>query len=320
MDLDISSLYPSISKSLNLYPKHLGESFNKQYSQFIGVRIAEKHKPKEERNNALIEGYKLLLNGAYGKSGDENSFLYDPLYTYKTTIAGQLFICMWAERMVEKVPELEFIQINTDGITIRLPKDKIDLIREVYIQLEKETGLASEEAFYNQMIIRDVNNYIAEYQDHTKENPHVKLKGCFEIYKEFHKDPSMKIVPIALYEYFINGIPIDETIYSHNNIFDFCLRLKINHSSKAYYTILKNNILINTELDRTTRYFASTEGGSLTVYYNGSDSVTRLNKNFQFKLFNNYYDSDDYKIDYKFYIREANKIKDTIEDLQLTLF
>jgi hypothetical protein len=97
-----------------------------------------------------------LLNGAYGKSGEETSFLYDPLYTYKTTIAGQLFICMWAERMVEKVPELEFIQINTDGITIRLPKEKVDLIREVYLQLEKETGLSTEEAFYNQMIIRDV--------------------------------------------------------------------------------------------------------------------------------------------------------------------
>lgn len=320
MDLDISSLYPSISKSLNLYPKHLGESFNKQYSQFIGVRIAEKHKPKAERNNALIEGYKLLLNGAYGKSGEETSFLYDPLYTYKTTIAGQLFICMWAERMVKKVPELEFIQINTDGITIRLPKNKINLIREVYLQLEKETGLASEEAFYNQMIIRDVNNYIAEYQDHTNENPHVKLKGCFEIYKEFHKDPSMKIVPIALYEYFINNVPVEKTIREHKNIFDFCLRLKINHSSKAFYSTIIDNKVSNIELDRTTRYFASTNGGGLTVYYNGSNSMTRLNKDFQFTLFNKYYKSDNYNIDYQFYIREANKIKDVIEDLQLSLF
>lgn len=94
MDLDIGSLYPSISKSLNLYPEHLGEGFNKLYTQFIKTRLDEKHKPKEIRNNALIEGYKLLLNGAYGKSGEETSFLYDPLYTYKTTIAGQCFICM----------------------------------------------------------------------------------------------------------------------------------------------------------------------------------------------------------------------------------
>ncbi len=94
MDLDISSLYPSIAKSLNLYPNHLGAEFTKLYSQFIDKRIAEKHKPKNERNNALIEGYKLILNGTYGKSGEETSFLYDPLYTYKTTIAGQLFISM----------------------------------------------------------------------------------------------------------------------------------------------------------------------------------------------------------------------------------
>ena len=62
----------------------------------------------------LIEGYKLILNGVYGKSNENTSFLYDTLYTYKTTIAGQLFISMWAERMVKEVPGLTFIQINTN--------------------------------------------------------------------------------------------------------------------------------------------------------------------------------------------------------------
>jgi hypothetical protein len=113
LDLDVSSLYPSVARSLNLYPEHLGPEFMQLYSQFIDARIAEKHKPKAERDNVLIEGYKLLLNGTYGKSGEESSFMFDRLYTYKTTIAGQLFICMWAERMVKEVPELTFIQINT---------------------------------------------------------------------------------------------------------------------------------------------------------------------------------------------------------------
>ena len=49
-------------------------------------------------------------NGTYGKSNEDKSFLYDPLYTFKTTIAGQLFICMWAERWVEVCPDLKFIQ------------------------------------------------------------------------------------------------------------------------------------------------------------------------------------------------------------------
>lgn len=227
---------------------------------------------------------------------------------------------MWAERMVEVCPELKFIQINTDGITIKIPKNKIENIRNVYLQLEKETGLGSEEAFYSKMIIRDVNNYIAVYQDHTVEKPHLKLKGCFEIDKEFHKDPSMKIVPIALREYFVNGIPIDQTIKNHKNIYDFCIRLKINHSSKAYFSYLKDGDIEKKELERTTRYFASNNGGGLTVYYNNSSSMTRLNKEYQFTLFNKFFESEDYNINYKYYISEANKIKNAVEDFQLELF
>lgn len=106
-------MYPSIAKSLSLYPAHLGKIFLNQYVGFIDERLTEKGKPKKERDNALIEGYKLILNGAYGKSNEPTSFLYDPLYTFRTTIAGQLFICMWAERWVEVCPNLKFIQSNT---------------------------------------------------------------------------------------------------------------------------------------------------------------------------------------------------------------
>ena len=52
-----------IAKSLNLYPAHLGPEFTKLYSKFIEDRIAEKHKPKDKRDQVLIEGYKLILNG-----------------------------------------------------------------------------------------------------------------------------------------------------------------------------------------------------------------------------------------------------------------
>ena len=320
LDLDVSSLYPSIAKSLNLYPAHLGPEFMELYSQFIDARIAEKHKPKAERDNVLIEGYKLLLNGTYGKSNEATSFMYDPLYTFRTTIGGQIFICMWAERMVEVVPELTFIQINTDGITIKLPRNKVELIRTVCNQLTEETTLGIEEAFYKQMIIRDVNNYIAEYEDSTPENEHLKLKGCFEIDKEYHKDNSMKIVAIALKNYFVNNIPIEETIKNHTNIYDFCMRLKINSSSKAFYNKFENGNVQQIPLNRTTRYYVSNKGGGLTIYYNGSTEVTRVNKGYVATLFNNYVELDNYDINYKFYINEAYKIHDAVVDYQLTLF
>ena len=325
LDLDVSSLYPSVAKSLKLYPEHLGPEFMEMYEQFIEKRIAEKHKPKEERDNVLIEGYKLVLNGVYGKSNESSSFVYDPLYTFRTTIAGQLFICMWTERMYEAVPDIKFLQTNTDGITVMIPKDKLEIIRKINNQLTEETTLGIEEAFYSKMVIRDVNNYLAVYTDSTKEKEHIKLKGDLEIDKEYHKDPSMRIVPLALKEYFVYDIPLENTICNHTDIFDFCLRLKTKSNSSAYFVHFdyENYKLVEDKLDRTTRYYMSNQkgsGGLVKKFADGKE--TGVNVGNSCVLFNKYEKKDikDYKIDYMFYIKEANKIKDSIVDLQLTLF
>ena len=320
LDLDVSSLYPSVARSLNLYPQHLGPEFMRLYEQFIDARVNEKHKPKDQRDNVLIEGYKLLLNGTYGKSGEETSFMFDRMYTYKTTIGGQCFICMWAERMVDVCPDLKFLQINTDGITIMIPKNKLEAIREVNNQLTKETTLVIEEAFYKQMIIRDVNNYIAEYDDSTPDKEHLKLKGCFEIDKEYHKDPSMRIVPIALKQYFIYNIPITETVHSHTDIFDFCLRLKTNSKSTPYYKYLNDEgKIVDKKLDRTTRYYVSNAGGIIIKQFDES-RASGVNVGYSVNLFNKYIEKPmkEYDINYNFYISEANKIKYTVDDGQLT--
>lgn len=321
LDLDVSSLYPSVARSLNLYPQHLGPEFMRLYEQFIDARVNEKHKPKDQRDNVLIEGYKLLLNGTYGKSGEDTSFMFDRMYTYKTTIGGQCFICMWAERMVEVCPELTFLQINTDGITIMIPRNKLEDIRAVNEQLTKETTLVIEEAFYKQMVIRDVNNYISEYDDSTSEKEHLKLKGCFEIDKEYHKDPSMRIVPIALKQYFIYNIPIETTIRSHTDIFDFCLRLKTNSKSTPYYRYLNNGNIVNQKLDRTTRYYVSNGGGAIIKEFD-ANRVSGVNVGYTTTLFNKYVEKSikDYNINYNFYITETNKIKYVIDDGQLSLF
>lgn len=321
VDYDVGSLYPSISKSLKLYPEHLGPVFNEQYIGFIDTRLNEKHKPKELRDNVLIEGYKLILNGTYGKSKEETSFLYDPLYTFKTTVAGQLFICMWAERWVKVCPRLKFIQTNTDGQTIYIPREDIDKIRAVNEQLTAETGLTIEEVVYKKMIVRDVNNYIGVYEDNEKEHEHIKLKGDYEIDKEFHKDPSMRIVPFAVKNYFVYGIPVEETIKNHKNIFDFCLRLKTNAKSTPYFRHLnENSEIVNDKLDRTTRYYVSNKGGNL--YKDFGDRQTGVNVGFSVTIFNQYVEKpfEEYDIDYRFYIVEAKKLITSIETKQLTLF
>jgi hypothetical protein len=322
VDLDVSSLYPSIAKSLQLYPAHLGTEFINLYSEFIDKRIAEKHKPKNERNNALIEGFKLILNGTFGKSNEESSFMFDRMYTFRTTIAGQVFISMWAERMYNACEgNIKFLQTNTDGQTILINRKYLDKIREVNTQLTNETTLAIEEVLYNKMIIRDVNSYIAVYEDNTPENEHLKLKGCFEIFQEYHKDPSMRIVPIALKEYYVNNVPIKETILNHKDIYDFCLRLKTNSKSKAIFKHIENGEIVDTELPRTTRYYISNYGGSLLKDF-GDNRITGVNIGYSVTLFNKYIKKDisEYDINYSFYIAEAFKIVNAVDNGQLKLF
>lgn len=324
VDYDVGSLYPSIAKSLSLYPEHLGKLFLNQYVGFINDRLIEKHKPKEERNNALIEGYKLILNGCYGKSKEENSFLYDPLYTFRTTIAGQIFICMWAERWVKVCPRLKFIQTNTDGQSIYIPREDIDKIRAVNDQLTEETGLTIEETLYSKMFVRDVNNYGSVYEDSTPEHEHIKLKGDYEIDKEFHKDPSMRIVPLAVKNYFVYGTPVEETIKNHTDIFDFCLQLKCNSSSVAEcISIDKSGKQIVTKLDRTTRYYMSNSpyAGILQKRFNDG-RIIGVNVGNAVIIFNKFVEKpfNDYCINYRFYITEANKLINAIDNGQLTLF
>jgi hypothetical protein len=100
----------------------------------------------------------LSANGIYGKSGEESSALYDPLYTMQTTIGGQMFISLWTEKLVKAIPEIKFLQHNTDGITYLLPRKDLDKAKAVSREMTELTGLYIEDNVYSKMVIRDVNN------------------------------------------------------------------------------------------------------------------------------------------------------------------
>lgn len=85
-DCDVSSLYPSIACVNRMYPQHLGPTFYEVYKHdIVDVRISEKRK-KDKGNKAIIDGFKEAANATYGLSNNSFSWLYDPLYTMKTTI------------------------------------------------------------------------------------------------------------------------------------------------------------------------------------------------------------------------------------------
>ncbi|MCW4574216.1 hypothetical protein OOJ74_09465, partial [Venenivibrio stagnispumantis] len=88
-------------------------------------------------------------------------------------INGQMLLCMFAEQAI-KIEGLELIQANTDGITVRLPRNRINDLEAIREWWQDLTKLELEEAIYSAMHIRDVNNYIAVY-----ENGKVKRKGAY---------------------------------------------------------------------------------------------------------------------------------------------
>lgn len=235
LDLDVKSFYPNLGIENDVKPAHLGKSFTKIYKQIYETR---KTIDKKDPRNYV---YKIILNSTYGLSNEINSYMYDPLYTLTITMNGQLTLLMLCEMLVKKVPSLVFYQQNTDGVTIGFDTKHRKLIDAACREWEKITKLELESAAYKKMIIRDVNNYIAikkefEWSDYKlhlalgkspKDFPYIKHKGIFETELDYHKNPSMLVVPKALEAYFLGDKEYSNFIRNHEDILDFCAGVKI---------------------------------------------------------------------------------------------
>lgn len=199
-DKDVTSYYPSIILNQNLYPEQLGLDFLSVYKQIVSRRIAAKRSGDVVTNEAL----KIVINGSFGKFGSRWSILYSPNLLIQTTITGQLALLMLIER-VENLG-IQVVSANTDGIVIKCPRDREGELESTVKAWEKRTGFNTEEAIYEALYSRDVNNYIA-----LKQGGGVKLKGAYAP-AGLQKNPVNQISVDAVVNYLTKGIPVDETI------------------------------------------------------------------------------------------------------------
>lgn len=329
---DVASLYPWIPIIYNFYIKHLGPEFLKVYKEsIVNVRLQEKLKPKAEQNKAIIDGLKEAANLPYGKSNEKNSFLYDPSYTMKTTVAGQLITSLLVESLCEEIPGSELIMFNTDGFEIRIDRKYKDLYFKICKNWEEKYKFTLEYDEYEKMWISNVNHYGC-----ITTSGKIKNKGLYEVDKKigsepaYHKDNSFRIVPIALELYFSKGVDYKQTIYNHLNnieyngiknygIYDFCGRQKFNDSVGKINRLNSDKTAIEeTKLQKNVRYFISSNGDTFIKYYH-KGSMEFIHVGFKVTIFNQYYESDNYGIDYSFYIRECEKIINLLEPKQKQL-
>lgn len=242
-DWDVASYYPNIAIKNRFFPEHLSGKFCDIYHDIYLER--KKHKKGTAINAAL----KLALNGSYGDSNSKYSPLYDPQFTMKITVNGQLLLCMLAEQLM-KIPDLKMIQINTDGLTVLCPRGQIEIMESICDWWQKFTCLELEKAIYSRMMIRDVNNYIGEY-----ENGKLKRKGAYEYKRNWSQNHSALIVPKAAEAALIHNKDIREFVTNHQDIFDFMLRAKVS----------RNELLMlgQREIQKISRYYVSIDGAPL---------------------------------------------------------
>lgn len=250
IDVDVASYYPNLAIANRLYPEHLSEQFCDIYKSVYDQRASY---AKGTAENAML---KLALNGVYGDSNNVYSPFYDPAYTMAITINGQLLLCMLAERLMA-LDGVTMTQSNTDGLTVRAPRVQHEAVRDVCKWWEGLTGLQLEEAIYSRMMIRDVNNYIAEYAESGK----LKRKGAYEYNTQWHQDPSSPVVAMAAEAALVRGVPVREFITNHREPFDFMLRAKVPRGNKLMHRWPEFGVEL--ELQHITRYFISHNGGYL---------------------------------------------------------
>jgi hypothetical protein len=292
VDLDVTSYYPNLAITNGFYPAHLGKQFVDIYKNLFEQR---KQYNKKSAESAML---KLALNGVYGDSNNQFSVFYDPLFTMSITLNGQLLLCLLAEGLMT-IPGLQIIQINTDGLTIRVLRSQkilVDLARAAW---QERTGLNLEEAVYKSMMIRDVNNYIAVYEDGS-----TKRKGAYEWKAQWHQNAGGLVIPKVAEKVLVEDAPIRQTVEQWPDKMDFMLRTKVPRSSYLEWG--------TDRVQNTTRYYIAKDGKPLTKVMPPLKNKTEwrrisVESGWGVQVCNNIADAT-LPIDYEYYINEVEKV------------
>ena len=288
--VDVKSFYPNLAIQFGFKPKHVGDKFTKIYQNLYEERMAA-------TNPVHNSGLKESLNSVFGKSNSEFSPLYDPGFTYSITINGQLLIAMLCEEItLSKAGRI--IIANTDGIEVSVTNRA--LFEEIVQQWSDRFKMPLSFSRYEKLVIRDVNNYIGII-NHSEFK--YKLKGAYEVEKDFHKDPSAQICAIAVRNYYLMDIPIEDTINNVDSIDKFFLYRRA--KTGKFKGIPKDGSAFF-DLPKTLRYLVTDEG--FVFYHITDDSEIKVHADAYITVYNNKDVIERVNIDRAWYIKEAKKL------------
>jgi len=249
IDRDVTSYYPSIFLNLGLEPPQMRGGFTPVFRKIVEQRL----EAKKSGDTTTADSLKITINGTYGKTGSKYSRLYAPKLLIQTTITGQLALLMLIEMLEDE--GIPVVSANTDGIVIKCPRSKIDLMNFVVWEWETKTGFNTEDTEYAGLYSRDVNSYLA-----IKPNGMIKSKGAFA-YASLRTDPNSDVIIDAVADFIRYGKPISETIHECRDINKFVMVRKVENGAVDQSGI---------PLGKHVRwYYALGVSGSITYQVNG---------------------------------------------------
>lgn len=245
---DVGSMYPSIMIEWGLLSRAIPDP--KLY-----VEIRERRLKYKKEGNSLQQPLKLVLNSTYGMSGagkrDESnkykvmSDVYDPKRMREVCINGQLMILQLIEDVCETLPMTQLVQSNTDGIVFKVHNDDWKQFDKIVKVWEQRTRLNMEYDYTNAIYQRDVNNYIAIFDNGKIERKGGAVKEAKVI------DNDLSVVADAVVEYFVNGIDPAEYISKESDMMRFMKTYKLSYK---YDGAMHNGEMLT---DKVYRVFAS---------------------------------------------------------------
>lgn len=306
---DVASMYPSLLIEYKWGPRQCGEIFCDLFAGLKEERLEAKHTGQTVKNLFL----KIVLNSPTGKMQQEVSWMYDPFNVFKIRINGQLILLMMVDRLLEL--GCEIIQVNTDGVVYRAKKALRSRIQEATREVESITRLTFEDDEYEAFYQYAINDYFGVIKGYSEtHNPKlIEKKGMFITDTKLGKGLAPVVIPKAVINYFLTKQPVSEFIEKDKDIRDFLMTQNVDKKFKVVHG--------DTQVQRINRFYASTNGYYL-FKQSEDGSLEHMLKKSGVTILNKFDDTpiENRKINYRYYISEANKIIADFVNQQLELF
>lgn len=315
-DSDATSLYPTILIEHNLYPAHLGPKFLEVYRKIKEERVAAK-RAKEKLKDATL---KLSINGLSGNLQSDYSWCCDYNVAYTMRINGQLMMMMLLEILDEE--DCKICQTNTDGVLYIMKLDQEEHLKQRFAEWSKITKIGLETEYFERFYQSAINDYVGVMKgwSETHDPSLIKRKGAFLESLSLGKGMAPRIIAHAVNKELVEGIPCEETIKNCQDIKMFLTYQKVSKDFEVEYA--------GKTIQHINRYYMSYNGYYLykvkydenrhelaRILMNSSSGVTILNK---------FEDEPvpiaDRRINYHYYIGEAQKILMPLKIKELSLF